>query len=143
MELTNSVVIDRPASVVFAAWSELERIPDWYVDSIERRKTSEAPVGVGTTYHAVDKIPPGRTIEGTLEVTQYQPDRLIAASLSDPYNARWDVTFEETAGSTQMTMHIVANLSGIQGLLGPLLSGWASRVQQRGLDRFKADIESR
>jgi len=40
-------------------------------------------------------------------------------------------------------MHIVAKPSGIQGLLGPLLSGWAGRVQQRGLDKFKADIESR
>jgi hypothetical protein len=121
----------------------LERIPDWYVDSIERRKTSEGPVGVGTTYHAVDKIPPGRTIEGTLEITQYEPDRLIGASVSDQYNATWEVTFEETDGSTQMMMHIAADLSGIQGFVAPLLSGWASRVQQRGLDMFKADIESR
>ena len=52
-EITNSVVIDRPVPAVFAAWSELERIPEWYVDSIERRKTSEGPAGVGTTYHAV------------------------------------------------------------------------------------------
>lgn len=128
--------------VVFAAWSELERIPDWYVDSMERTKTSEGPVGVGTTYHAVDKIPPGRRIEGTLEITRYEPDALMAASLSDPYNATWEVTFDEVAGSTLMTMHIVANLSGIQGLLAPLLSGWAGRVQQRGLDSFKADLES-
>ena len=59
MEITDSVVVDRPVPVVFAAWSELERIPQWYVDSIERRKTSEGPIGVGTTYHAVDKIPLG------------------------------------------------------------------------------------
>jgi uncharacterized protein YndB with AHSA1/START domain len=143
VEITNSVVIDRPVPVVFAAWSELERIPDWYVDSIERRKTSEGPVGVGTTYHAVDKIPPGRRIEGTLEITRYEPDALMAASLSDPYNATWEVTFEEVDGSTLMTMHMVANLSGIQGLLAPLLSGWAARVSQRGLDSFKADLESR
>jgi uncharacterized protein YndB with AHSA1/START domain len=143
VEITNSVVIDRPVPVVFAAWSELERIPDWYVDSIERRKTSEGPVGVGTTYHAVDKIPPGRRIEGTLEITRYEPDALMAASLSDPYNATWEVTFEEVDGSTLMTMHMVANLSGIQGLLAPLLSGWAGRVSQRGLDAFKADLESR
>lgn len=143
MELTNSVLIDRPVPVVFAAWSELERIPDWYVDSLERRKISDGPVGVGTTYHAVDKIPPGRRIEGTLEITRYEPDALMAASLSDPYNATWEATFEDVDGSTLMTMHMVANLSGIQGLLAPLLSGWAARVSQRGLDSFKADLESR
>ena len=32
MELTNSV--QRPVSEVFAAWSELDRIPDWYKDSL-------------------------------------------------------------------------------------------------------------
>ena len=143
MEITNTVVIDRPAPVVFAAWSELERIPDWYVDSIERRKTSEGPVGVGTTYHAVDKIPPGRWIEGTLEVTRYEPNTLLAASLSDPYNATWHVTFEDLDGSTLMTMHITANLAGIQRLLAPFVSAWTRRVQQRGLDSFKADVESR
>jgi len=143
MEITTSVVIDRPVPVVFAAWSELERIPEWYVDSIERRKTSEGPVGVGTTYHAVDKIPPGRRIEGTMEVTRYEPDSLIAASLSDPYRATWDATFEEVDGSTLMTMHIAANPSGVQGFLAPLVSWWAGRVQQRGLEAFKADLDSR
>ena len=51
--------------------------------------------------------------------------------------------FEDVDGSTLMTMHIVANLSVVQRLLGPLLSGWARRVQQGGLDSFKADLESR
>ncbi len=113
------------------------------MDSIERRKTSEGPVGVGTTYHAVDKIPPGRWIEGTLEVTRYEPNTLLAASLSDPYNATWHVTFEDLDGSTLMTMHITANLAGIQRLLAPFVSAWTRRVQQRGLDSFKADVESR
>ena len=143
MELTNSVVVERSVPVVFAAWSELERIPDWYADSIERRKITEGPIGVGTKYHAVDKIPPGRRIEGTLEVTRYEPDTSMEVSLSDPYNAEWEVTFEDVDGSTLMTMHIDASLSGIQGLLAPLMSGWARRVNQRGLESFKADVESR
>jgi len=42
-----------------------------------------------------------------------------------------------------MTMHIDASVSGIQGLLAPLLSGWAHRTSQRGLDAFKTDVESR
>ena len=142
MEITNRVVIDRPMPDVFAAWSELERIPEWYVDSIERRKMSEGPVGVGTTYHAVDKVPPGRRVEGTLEVTRFEPPSLMSASLSAPYNATWEVTFDEVEGSTRMTMHVVADLSGIQALAAPLVSRWADRVQQRGLEAFKTDLES-
>ncbi len=36
-----------------------------------------------------------------------------------------------------------ARLSGVQGLLRPLLKGWASRVNQGGKDAFKEDVESR
>ena len=143
MELTNSVTIHRPVPDVFAAFSQFDRIPEWYKDSLERRKITDGPVGVGTKYHAVDKIPPGRRIEGTLEITSYEPDTFMAVSLSDPYNAVWEVTLEEVDGpSTLLTMHIDASLSGIQGFLAPLLSGWAHRTNQRGLDAFKADVES-
>ncbi len=143
MRLTNSVIIERPLSEVFAAWSELERIPDWYEGSIERRKTSEGPVGVGTTYHAVDKVPPGRRIEGTLTVTRYEPDRLIEATLSEPYNSTWQATFEDVSGSTLMTMHVEADPDGVPRLLAPLVLSWANKVQQRGLEGFKSDVEGR
>jgi uncharacterized protein YndB with AHSA1/START domain len=141
MEVTTSVDIDRPAEEVFRAWSELERIPEWFVDSLERRKLTAGSVGVGTKYHAVDKVPPGRQLEGTLEITRYEPPRLIAASLSDPFNAIWEATFDATDGGTRMRMHTDAHLAGIQRLLAPFLTGWARRVQQRGLDAFKSSVE--
>lgn len=143
MRLTNSVIIERPLSEVFTAWSELERIPDWYEDSIERRKTCEGPVGVGTTYHAVDKVPPGRRIEGTLTVTRYEADRLIEATLSEPYNSTWQAIFEDVSGSTLMTMPIEVDPGGVLKLLAPLVLSWTNKVQQRGLEGFKSDVESR
>ena len=67
----------------------------------------------------------------------------MAVSLSDPYNGEWELMFEDPGGSTRMTMHIDASLSGIQGLLSPLLTGWTHRINQQGLDAFQADVESR
>lgn len=142
MELEAAIVIDRPLGEVFARWSEVERYPEWFAMTIERRKVTEGPIRVGTIYHAVDKLPPGRRIEATLEITAYQPDELIAARLSEPMNATWEARFEETNGGTRMSFHTVANLSGLQGLLAPLLAGWARRQLQTGLDRFKAGLES-
>ncbi len=141
MELEATALIHRPIAEVFARWSEVERYPDWFESTIERRKVTDGPIGVGTTYHAVEKLPPGRRIETTLEITSYERNELVAAKLSDPISATWEARFEETGDGTRMTFHMVANPSGWQGLLAPLFAGWARRQLQTGLDRFKASVE--
>ena len=143
MELEGTTTIERPPAEVFAAWSEVERYPEWFDMTIERRKVTDGPIGIDTRFHAVDKLPPGRRMEGTLEITAYQPNDLIAARLSEPFNATWEVRFEETESGTRMTFQTVANLSGLQRLVAPLMKGWAGRQLQNGIDRFKTSVESR
>ena len=140
MEIEAAVEVNRPIAEVFARWSEVERYPEWFDMSIERRKVTEGPIRVGTMYHAVDKLPPGRRVESTLEITDYQPSELVAARLAEPINATWEARFEQTDGSTRMTFHTAVNMSGWQGLFAPLLAGWARRQLQTGLDRFKASF---
>lgn len=142
MELLAAVVINRPEDQVFALWSQAERYPEWFEMSIERRKITEGPMGVGSKYVAVDKLPPGRRVETTLEITAYEPNKLIAATLSAPTNATWEARFEQEDGGTRMTFTTVARLSGLRGLLAPLFKGWANRQIQSALDRFKAAAES-
>ncbi len=142
MEIGAAVVVNRPISEVFTRWSEVERYPEWFDMSIERRKVTEGAIGVGTVYHAVDKLPPGRRIQTTLEITDYRPSELVAARLAEPINATWEARFEETDGITRMTFHTAVNMSGWQGLFAPLLSGWARRQLRTGLNRFKANVEN-
>ena len=140
MEIEAAVVVNEPVADVFARWSEVERYPEWFDISIERRKVTDGPIRVGTIYHAADKLPPGRRVETTLEITAYQPNELIAGGLSKPLNTTWEARFEDVNGSTRMTFRAVANPSGVQGLIAPLLTGWARRQLQTGLDRFKASF---
>ncbi len=140
MEIEAAVVVSRPIADVFVRWSEVERYPEWFDMSIERRKVTEGPTSDGTVYHAVEKIPPGRRIQTTLEIIDYQPSELVAARLAEPINATWEARFEQTDGSTRMTFHTAVNMSGWQGLFAPLLAGWGRRQLQTGLDRFKASF---
>jgi uncharacterized protein YndB with AHSA1/START domain len=50
VDFTNTVVIRRPPREVFRFLADLESIPKWNYAIIETRKTSQGPVGVGTTY---------------------------------------------------------------------------------------------
>ena len=142
MEIEAVVVVNKPIAEVFARWSEVERHPEWFDMSLDRRKVPEGPIGVGTVYHAVDKLPPGRRVEATLEITAYQPNELMGARLSKPLNATWEARFKEANGGTRMTFRTVAIPSGLQGLVAPLLSGWARRQIQSGLGCFKASVEN-
>ena len=142
MELEASVVINKPPREVFALWSEAERYPEWFDMSLERRKITEGPMATGSKYHAVDKMPPGRRVESTLEITAYDPNGYVAATLSAPINASWEATFDEVSEGTSMTFKTVVRLSGLQALVAPLLQRWAKRQLQNGLNRFKAAAES-
>lgn len=142
MEIEAATMIDRPIDEVFARWSEVERYPEWFDMSVERRRVTEEPIGVGTRYHAVDKLPPGRRVESTLEVTAYQPNTLMAATLAKPINATWEARFDEADGGTRVALHCVTDVSGFQGLFAPLFKGWGRRQLQTGLDEFKASWES-
>ena len=48
-EFKQSVLIDRPLAEVFAFVSNLENDPPWTA-AVEVRRTSQGPVGVGTTF---------------------------------------------------------------------------------------------
>ena len=139
MELESVTVIGRSIEDVFNGWSQIERFAEWWDPVIERRKLTDGPVGIGTKYHAVDKVP-GRRLESTLEITAYEPHHLIAGRLTGAVNGTWEATFEETDSGTRMTLHTVANLTGVMGLFGWLLSGWAKRIDRKALDRFRASL---
>jgi uncharacterized protein YndB with AHSA1/START domain len=52
-KLEISTVINRPVEEVFAFLSNPENWPKWISGSIEAKKTSEGPIGVGTTWRQV------------------------------------------------------------------------------------------
>ena len=143
MELEATVIIDRPASAVFALWSEAERYPEWFDVAIARRPITAGPMRVGSQYSAVDKLPLGGRIESVLEITAYKPDTYVAATLSAPFNAQWEAHFDAAGDGTRMTFKTAVRLSGLRGLLAPLLSGWASRQLREALRRFKAAAEAK
>lgn len=140
MVFESIVIVKKPIEVVFARWSEFERFPEWFDSTIERKKLSEGPQGVGTKYRGVEKMP-GKRVEFILEITAFKPNQRIAAQLSAPMNAEWDATFETVQSGTRLTLRSVAHLSGIMALMAPLMIGWAKRTQQKGLNRFKASVE--
>jgi uncharacterized membrane protein len=92
-------VVDRPVHDVFAYAVDFSHLPtyDRWVESVE--KTSEGPIGVGSTWKHV-RVQGRRRIEAPIELVVFEPDRRFGIrSGSKGFDVRSMMTFEaqETA----------------------------------------------
>src|SRR5918996_846041 len=102
MRFENAVTIQRPAAEVFAYLADFENVPAWNNAIVETRKTTEASVGVGTTYRQVRKLP--RPSEETFEVTEFEPPRRLSAEGTfGPFLGRFMYVLDPEGQGTRVT----------------------------------------
>jgi uncharacterized protein YndB with AHSA1/START domain len=101
VELNEFVRVRRPATVVFEAWSSIERAARYSAAVVERTKLTDGPVGRGTRFRAVDRWP-GRLVTYTVEITAFERPGRIAATWSNPLSGGWDAIFEPLDDGTEL-----------------------------------------
>ena len=107
-QFESSQVIDRPIEKVFHffAVEHVRNHPRWDPD-IELWLDSDAPIGVGTVIHRRNKRS-GTPVEGTMEVVEFEPNRVLAMLIHDgPAEMRGRTTFEAISNNqTKLTTMI-------------------------------------
>lgn len=136
MDVEGEVTVRGPIEQVFRDFTDLERSGEYSAPVIERRKLTDGPLGVGTRFHAIDRWP-GRKVEFTVEITQFEPNRLVAASWSDPVPGGWEARFEQMEEGAKVTFRASMNPKGMMGLLAPVMKPWARRQTRAFLRGFK------
>jgi len=133
----SSVRIDRPVEEVFAFLTELGNSTQWQSWLVESVKTSEGPVGLGTTCREVRRLL-GLQIETTGEVTEWEPNRRTTIkSTSGPVSMQGTCTFEPVEGGTRVTAVTQVDIGGLFNLAGPALG----RIAQRQIDTDVATLK--
>jgi hypothetical protein len=95
VQIESSQVIDRPVDKVFRFYAveHVRNHPRWDSD-IELWLDSDAPIGVGTLIHRRNRRS-GTPVEGTMEVVEFEPDRVFALVIHDgPAVMQGRTTFE-------------------------------------------------
>lgn len=140
MQFVNTVTIDRPAHDVFTFVADLENLPKWNYAIEETRKTSDGPVGVGTTYRQVRSVP--TRSEETLRVTEMHPDRRLAVHGDlGPFVATLSYEFEDVGGRTRLTNTADLEGRGLTKLAGPIVSGRVREAVAANLGVLKQLLE--
>jgi uncharacterized protein YndB with AHSA1/START domain len=133
--------IKRPVEEVFAVMSDLSKNPKWISAVNETTKTSDGPIGVGTTWHSVGKFL-GRRVESDTTYTQFEPDRTFTFEATTPFPMTVAFTFEAVAGGTRVEQVVDAEPGGFFKLAGPLLVTAAKRQFQNDLDNLRDLMEA-
>jgi Polyketide cyclase / dehydrase and lipid transport len=145
MRLSASQVIERPPAEVFRfiATDHFHNHPKWDPAITAITKTSPGPMGIGTTARLV-RTDRGRRVEGTMEVTEYQPVRSFTeVSRFGPFRLHARATLVPVApASTRLELVIDTRARGAIRLLLPLMRGTFRKTMARSLRIIKEQVEA-
>ena len=128
-----SIVINRPVEVVFEFMSNPENEKLFRSDLIESVKTSDGPMGVGTTTREASKFM-GMKIESTSEVTEYEPNKVITTkATSGPIPFTFKTTFAPVDAGTEV-------VTEFEGEIGGFFKVAESMVINKGMKQTKRDF---
>ena len=113
--------VNATPAVVFAYLTDREKSTVWQASLLEADFSPDEPMRQGTEIHEVRKIL-GRKLDSTVEVTEFEPDRLFGGRvLSGPVPWEFRYTFKEADGSTQVDFHMEGEPGGFFRLAEPLV----------------------
>lgn len=143
MNLERSVVINRPVEEVFELATCLRRCVVWRSALLASAKTSDGPVGVGTTFDQEVRVL-GITRTNTAVIIEYDPPRLFAyqhVSGLSAYVARF--TFAPEGDGTRFTVNIEGEPASawLQVVPTSLMVRWIGNTVQQEMDTLKMMME--
>jgi uncharacterized protein YndB with AHSA1/START domain len=141
IDRSDSIIIDRPVEAVFAYVTDVTNDPSWHTDVLEARKTSDGPVGPGTTWHARFKPAMGIS-EGDMEVVTFEPNRIqVMRGEVGPMHPTLTYLLEPSNGGTKFTRHVQIRVSGFMKLMQPMMGMMLPKQNKGFLANLKRVLE--
>ena len=139
-----TVEIPAPAEEVFAVASKLEELPRWQSGIVSVARTDSGPVAVGAKGTLVRELM-GQRIEAPLEVTAFEPPRLLGLH-SELSGVALDATIEVTPlEPSSCRVSLVAEISGsmLTSFMEPMIASGAEGDMAASLERMRGLFEDR
>lgn len=136
---TASVRIERPAEQVWDYFTDVANDPEWNPSAIKARKTSEGPLGVGSTFHVVRKM----SGPMKLEYTEYsRPLRWTLRGVGRGMSFTYSADLSPSAGATELTSNMNLEPKGALRLLTPILRSVTAKQLSQTHAALKRRLES-
>jgi uncharacterized protein YndB with AHSA1/START domain len=137
----HTILVERPVGEVFAYVTDISNLPEWQSGVVDAE--AGGPLAPGATFREVRKFL-GKRMESTIEVTEYEPDRLFTIAVRSgpvPFEVRH--TFEQANGGTRLTVSGSGEPGGFFKLAEPIVGRAAERMFQNDFGNLKDILEAR
>ena len=144
--IDETVVIARPAGVVFDFLVTAGNLPRWDSSVLECAQVGRGAVAVGTRYRGASLVL-GRRVEWTTRVTEFVPGvRMTSQSVDGPL--AFAISYEVSASSAGTTVRYrLAAESGLDGTFGraiePIVHRGQTKVVRANLGRLASLLAQR
>lgn len=143
IRIEHSVEIARPPEEVFAFVADPRNDERWTPAVEETRKTSEGPLGPGTTFESVFRLL-GRRFEAFFEIAEYEPNRkvVLGSATSGPLRLTGTRSVEAVPGGARLTITVEGQTGGFFGVADPIFARLAGRPLKAYLANLKSLLEA-
>jgi uncharacterized protein YndB with AHSA1/START domain len=139
-EAQRTVTIQKPVPEVFAFVADHDNDPRWRPGVVEIHKASGD--GVGERWDQRVKGPAGRSIPAGIEITAFEPDRMLAfRAFEGPVRPEGRYELAEQDGATRLTFSLRAELTGLKKLMSPMVQKQMN-AEVGNLDNLKRVLEA-
>jgi carbon monoxide dehydrogenase subunit G len=143
IRIEQSVEIERSLEEVFAFVADPRNDARWAPACEEVQKTSEGPLGMGTTFRQVGRLL-GRRFAVPIEITVYEPNRTLGIKPSaGPMQLTHLRSVEGTTDGTRLTITLEGQAGGFFRVPDPIFDRLAKRLFKASLANLKSVLETR
>ncbi len=132
-QLHEVIEVTQPIEDVFRYTANFGNIEQWDPGVIESEKSTPGPVGVGTRFRVLVKSGISST-PMDYEIKRYEPpNRVVLEGRGGRIHAIDDIRFSKTGSGTMVDYTADISLSGVAGLIEPLIGGVLEGVGRKAL----------
>jgi uncharacterized membrane protein len=142
VDIETEIEIDRPRHEVAAFAADPDNATAWYenIRSVEWKTAKPLALGSQVAFVATFL---GRRLAYTYEVVELVPgERLVMSTADGPFAMETTYTWQETRGSTRMTLRNRGEPAGFSKVAAPIMSKAMRRANRNDLARLKEILES-
>jgi carbon monoxide dehydrogenase subunit G len=142
--MESTVRIERPVEDVFGFVADLTNVASMDPSVKSVQKTSEGPIGAGSTFRIRQKAPHlGKSRDASVRYTTVKPNRKIEFEARvGPNSPTARLTFKRVDGGTRVRFHGEPSLGGPLKVLSPLSMRQGQHMWDKRLTRLKRTLES-
>ena len=123
-----------------ADWS---RQAEWDPNTLSSRRVGEGGPAVGARYALEVKMGP-RTVPMEYRITEFSaPERVVLVGEGSGVWSEDDITFADTASGTRVDYQAEIRLSGLLGLMQPLLGRAFDGIAKSAVEGLKRELDAR